>query len=101
MALTAVSQSPDLSPTVAAGLGRCPNPFWYFNHRSLGSLPLAPSRDIYCSVTFKLLVLATCAVMSSIAQTTLNPAKLRSEAFENPLGMARSRPPFSAQVESL
>src|SRR5260370_21218129 len=101
MALTAVSQSPDLSPTVAAGLGRCPNPFWYFNHRSLGSLPLAPSRDIYCSVTFKLLVLATCAVMSSIAQTTLNPAKLRCEALDNPLGIDSLRPRLSWQEEAL
>jgi alpha-L-rhamnosidase len=49
---------------------------------------------------FKLLVLATCAVMSAIAQTTLQPVNLRCEALENPLGIDSLRPHLSWRVES-
>jgi alpha-L-rhamnosidase len=51
-------------------------------------------------VAFKLLIVVYYAVVSAIAQTGVQPAKLRCEALENPLGIDALRPRLSWQMES-
>ena len=48
----------------------------------------------------KLLIVAYYTVVSAIAQTSLQPVKLRCEALDNPLGIDSLRPRLSWQVES-